>query len=419
MSMLDMLSDPDVWEQFYEYRTTLISQNGFPAQLRAFIDRKGYLPVCARIRSGAPFPLPKKAVISKLSTKKQRTVYTYPQEENTVLKLLTYLLLRKYDCLFSPNLYSFRPARNAKDAIRFLTGVRGLREMHAYKVDISNYFNSVPVERFLPMLEEATADDPALYHFLSSLLREPQVLDGGLPVTEEKGIMAGTPLASFYANLYLRALDRMFFERRVPYARYSDDIILFAPTAEQVQGYAAELRAFLAEQGLSVNPAKECFTAPEQPWVFLGFCCCGGKIDIAPASVIKLKHKMRRKARALQRWRQRKNVSGEQAAAAFIRIFNRKLLESAPASGSELTWSCWFFPVLTTVESLHTVDLYAQDCLRWLISGTHTKARYNVRYADLKRLGYRSLVHAYYSFAEAEQQTASDDRNIKEETGDS
>lgn len=404
LSMLDMLSDPQVWERFYEYRISLISQNDFPAQLRTFIDERRYLGVCERIRSGERFPLPKKAVISKLNTKKQRTVYTYPQDENIVLKLLTYLLLRKYNHLFAPNLYSFRPARNAKDAIRTLTHIRGLRDMYAYKVDISNYFNSVPVDRLLPMLKDVTADDPELYAFLSDLLLEPDVRDGSRIITEEKGIMAGTPLASFYANLYLMELDRMFFTRRVPYARYSDDIILFAPTEEQVQAYAAELRAFLAEHGLCVNPAKECFSAPDEGWIFLGFCCNGGKIDIAPASVTKLKHKMRRKARALQRWRQRKGVSGEQAAAAFIRIFNRKLLESAPTSSSELTWSCWFFPVLTTTESLHTVDLYAQDCLRWLISGTHTKARYNVRYADLKRLGYRSLVHAYYASAEAEDE---------------
>ena len=105
---------------------------------------------------------------------------------------------------------------------------------------------------------------------------------------------------------------------------------------------------------------------------------------------------MRRKARALQRWRKRNGLSGEKAAAAFIRIFNRKLLENS--ADSDLTWSYWFFSVIDTADSLHEIDLYAQDCLRFLISGTRTKARYNVRYEDLKKLGYRSLVHAYYSF---------------------
>jgi hypothetical protein len=62
-----------------------------------------------------------------------------------------------------------------------------------------------------------------------------------------------------------------------------------------------------------------------------------------------------------------------------------------------LSWSLWYFPVINTVESLREIDRYAQDCLRFLISGRRTKARYNVRYDDLKQLGYRSLVHEYYS----------------------
>ena len=81
---------------------------------------------------------------------------------------------------------------------------------------------------------------------------------------------------------------------------------------------------------------------------------------------------------------------------AFVRVFNRKLFEN-PVD-NELTWAYWYFPVLTTDESLHELDRYAQDCLRFLMTGKHTKARFNARYADLKALGYRSLVHEYYEF---------------------
>ena len=119
-------------------------------------------------------------------------------------------------------------------------------------------------------------------------------------------------------------------------------------------------------------------------------------VDNRPAKIIKLEKKMKRKARALRRWSDRNGAGGEKAAKAFIRIFNRKLLES-PAD-NELTWSYWFFPVINTDDSLRRIDRYAQDCLRYLISGRRTKARYNVRYEQLKKLGYRSLVHEYYAF---------------------
>ena len=420
MPMLEQLSDEACWERFYAYKTSLACPKTFAKELRRFIDARGWEPVCEEIRKTAEeirqsgsagdqeitFPLPSKAVISKQSSQKKRTVYTYPAPENTVLKLLTWLLLRKYDGLFSGNLYSFRPGITAKDAVRRLRRTKDINRMYSYKADISNYFNSVPVEKLLPMLSEALAEDPALLNFLSGLLTEPRVLDGSRGITEprtpeesriiieQKGIMAGTPLSAFYANLYLRDLDRSFADRGIPYARYSDDIILFAETAEERDACASEVGHFLAERGLSLNPDKEVFGAPEDGFTFLGFEFREGYIDIAPVSVVKLKKKMRRKARALDRWHRRKRLSGEKAAAAFLRVFNRKLF--AAEGDNELSWNRWFFPVITRTDRLHEIDLYAQDCIRFLAAGTRTKARFDVRYEDLKRLGYRSLVHEWY-----------------------
>ena len=208
--------------------------------------------------------------------------------------------------------------------------------------------------------------------------------------------MAGTPLACFYAHLYLKDLDRQFEEQGISYARYSDDIIVFAETEEKLNSYVDTIRDFLAEKHLVMNPDKEIVTGPGQQWTFLGFSYQSGVLDIAPASVDKLKGKMRRKREALRRWQRKKELTGDKAAKAFIRVFNRKLFEASEEN--DLTWSRWYFPVINTADSLKVIDLYAQDCIRFLISGRHTKARFNVRYEDMKALGYRSLVHEYYTY---------------------
>lgn len=394
MSLLDSLSRRECWESFYTYKKSLTGSTRFCRELRSFTDSGGYISVCDMIKRGEDFPLPRRTVISKLDTQKKRVVYTYPSDENMVLKLLTYLLLRKYDGLFCDGLYSFRPNRTAKDAIRRLTGIPGIGGMYSFKADISNYFNSVPVDRLLPMLEKVTADDPELYAFLAGLLTEPRVIGGNSIITEKKGIMAGTPLSAFYANLYLMELDRYFTDRGIPYGRYSDDIIFFAPSVRERDEYADLFRSFISQSGLSVNPAKVSLTNPAEEWTFLGFSYKNGVIDIAPVSVEKMKKKMRRKARALRRWQERNEISGEKAAMAFIRIFNRKLFECT--ENSDLTWSRWFFPAINTDSSLRVIDNYAQDCVRFLVSGKRTKARFNVRYEDIRRLGLRSLVHEYY-----------------------
>lgn len=400
MSLLNYLSDERLWKAFYEYKRSLACPKPFAEELRTYIEEKRYLPVCEAMRES--FPLPAKSVLSKVGSDKKRIVYTYPEPENTVLKLMTWILLRQYDGLFSDGLYSFRPGVTAKDAVRRLRRVEGLYAMSGYKADIHDYFNSIPVERLLPMLEAVLGGDGELFSFLASLLREPSVLDRGRIVREKKGIMAGTPLSAFYANLFLIELDRTFENSGCVFLRYSDDILLFAGTAEERDKHAEAVRSFLAGHGLSVNPAKERYIAPGEPFSFLGFSFDNGKIDVAPLSVRKMKQKMRRKRDALARWKKRNGIDGERAARAFIRVFNRKLFD--PPDDNDLSWSRWYFPAINTAESLHAIDLYAQDCIRFLVSGRHTKKRFDVRYEDMKEMGCRSLVHAYY---EAKEQSLS------------
>ncbi len=394
MSLLELLADEEAWNLFYEHKLSLACPKQFTGELRRFIAEKRYIPVCGLIASGQAFPLPKRSVISKMGSEKKRIVYTYPEDAGTVIKLLTFLMLRKYDHIFDNGLYSFRHGRTAQDAVRSLLKDKRLPQMYGYKVDIHDYFNSIPVGLLLPMLEKTLADDKELYDFLASLLNEPNVEYRGRVITEKKGIMAGTPISSFYANLFLAGLDSHFSDAGIPYARYSDDIILFAPDPAELEEHIRYIHEFLKNRHLSVNPAKEEHYKPGEAFTFLGFRCADECVDIAPQTVKKLKQKMHRKRDALMRWSKRNDVAGVKAASAFIRIFNRKLLESP--RDNELSWSNWFFPVINTADSLHQIDLYAQDCLRYLMSGRHTKARYNIRYEDLKGLGYRSLVHEFY-----------------------
>lgn len=395
MDILTQLETRESWLAFLEYRkdSCRLTEEE-ERELRDFIDKEAYLPIVARIRSGEPFPHPKKAAISKKSTSKKRIVYIYPKQENLVLKLMTHLLLRRYDNLFCPNLYSFRAGHGVKEAIHYLTSRPGIGAMWSYKADISNYFNSIPVEKLLPHLQEALAGESVLFSFISGLLLDPMVLDDGKLHPEEKGIMAGSPISTFLANLYLAELDAVFLQNRWLYARYSDDIILFAPSEEELEERIVLIRQTLAEKGLIINPEKESRTAPGEKWVFLGVSYEKGVVDVAPVSVDKIKAKMRRKMRALQRWANRKNISGVNAAKAFIRVFNSKLFEN-PIS-NDLTWARWFFPLITTDASLHIIDQYAQQCIRTLATGKHTKAAYNFRYEQMKELGYISLVNRYY-----------------------
>lgn len=393
--MLNALKDPAVWRQFQSYKLSggHMSREA-AAALEKLICTEGYGPVVEGICRGEPFAPPRKSEISKLHSDKKRVVYTYPEAENWVLKLLTYLLQRQYDRQFADNLYSFRPYKGVHDAVETLTRHPTIRNQWCYKADIRNYFNSVPVEQLLPLLKKTLEEEPAVYSFLEALLTNPLVEDKGQLISETKGIMAGTPISAFLANLYLAHVDRYFEDQGILYARYSDDIILFHSSKEVLDRAVAQLHRFLEEAGLCVNPDKQTYTAPGEMWTFLGISYHNGIVDVSPVSVEKLKGKMRRKTRALVRWQARKGATGPQAAKAFIRVFNRKLFENT--AEHQLTWARWYFPIINTTRSLQIIDSYSQSCIRYLATGKRNKGAYRFRYDEIKDLGYISLVNRYY-----------------------
>ena len=270
--------------------------------------------------------------------------------------------------------------------------------MWAYKLDIHNYFNSISIPLLLPILSEVLADDPPLYAFFERLLTDGRARVGNEIISEERGVMAGTPTSPFLANIYLREVDHHFAETGVLYARYSDDIILFAPNRETLDRHIGDLNAFLEKYRLEVNPDKVRIYQPDEAFDFLGFKCKGRKIDIADATKRKMKEKIRRKARSLQRLRSKKGIAAEKAMKVLIRYFNRKFFESDDPS--ELTWSRWFFPIINQTEGLREIDHYLQYNLRYVATGRHNNANYRTRYDQLKQLGYRSLVHEFYGAEE-------------------
>ena len=393
MGIIEKINDRQVWEEFFIQKETQgnISEKDLNS-LKTFIDKEEYKNVYEKIVNNEGFSIPKKTLINKKAGKK-RVVYTFSENENYVLKLISFLL-KDYDHIFTPNLYSFRKNTGVKKAVDNILRIRNLDNMYVFKIDISNYFNSVDIQILLPMLKDVLCEDETLYRFFETLLSNPYAQYEDEIIKEEKGIMAGVPVSAFLANLYLKDLDRYFFEKGIPYMRYSDDILVFAKDEKELSQIIDTIKTELKNKKLTVNEDKECITKPNEKWTFLGFSYHKGIVDISDVSFEKLKAKMRRKARSLSRWASKKNVPPQFAARAFVKRFNTKLYDNPVFS--ELTWTRWFFPVINTSATLKKIDEYMLDCIRYLATGTRTKSRFNFTYEDIKALGYRSLVHEYY-----------------------
>lgn len=396
MNILEQMTLPDIWWDFLQYK--IEKHNLVPSEqkmLKSYIEEQRFLPILNEIRQVEyQPPIPYKKEINKDGAKKKRVVYSYPEDFNVLLKMVAFRLY-EYDNIFSDNCYAFRRSFGVKDAIMRIRKTPNICNRYCLKVDISNYFNSIDVELLLARLQFMKEKDADLLHLFEKLLRADIAMENDVLVMEKRGAMAGTPISPFFANVYLSEVDRYFEDKGVLYFRYSDDILLFADTMEELQELQQELYDKLKGYHLSLNLDKVHISKPGEKWDFLGFSYVEGRVDLSQHTKIKIKKKIKRKAQALRRWARKKNLTGEHAAKGFIKAMNYKFF--AMNKGTEFTWSRWFFPNLTTDKGLKEIDAYMQQYIRYCVTGKHNKGNYKITYEQMKKWGYRNLVHEYYN----------------------
>ena len=393
MSLLDSLLDDKMWQNFLEHKRSSVLSERELKKYENYINDKKYKEIAIKIvNDNYTFSYPRRVCINKIRKNKKRIVYIYNKEETYIFKMLVFLMY-KYDYLFMPNLYSFRKRSGTKKALSDL--IRNhIKTKAAYKVDIKNYFNSIPVDKLLETLKDDLQDDK-LYKLFYDILNYKEVLNDDEIIEEEKGIMAGVPIASFFANYYLKDLDKYFYENKITYCRYADDIIVF-DKKEKIEGHRKYILEFLKGKGLEINSEKEFFYDVGDEVEFLGFSYKNGTIDLNENSIKKIKGKIRRSARGLRRWMIKKNTLPIAPLKAMNKKYNKKFYGMEE---DDLSWKYWFFPTINTDKSLKIVDRYMQDWQRYIVTGVHNKKNYEkVSYDMIKKCGYRSLVNEYYKY---------------------
>lgn len=396
-SILDEIKNEDIWYEYIDFKEKQLSVSKQEIdKIKEYVVSQKYLEIAENICNGKyVFSIPTKKLINKINKTKKRAVYSYNEDENYILKVITYLFSKRYDEKYSDNCYSFRREKTVKEGIRRLTSTKKLNYLYGYKTDISDYFNSINVNLLLKKLEIFLSNDKKLFEFIEKLLLDDRVVFNGKIIHERKGIMAGVPISSFLANIFLNDVDEYFKQQDILYIRYSDDIILFTEK-EKIDYYIDKLNYFIKINELAINEDKKVYIKPNDKWDFLGFCFENEKIDISDISKKKIKGKIKRLSKKLRRWMLKKDATVDRAIRAMNKKINKKFYGTN--NNAELTWNLWYFPVINTTKGLHEIDLYIQQNLRYIATGKYSKKNYNIRYDSLRELGYQPLVAEYYKF---------------------
>lgn len=248
-----------------------------------------------QLRSGRYQPLPARRVwIPKPGSTEQRPLGIPAVRDRVAQTALRNVLEPIFERDFAPSSYGFRPGRGCRQAVAEVEQL--LKEGYIWCVDadLKSYFDSIPHERLMELIEQRIVDGKVLrlieQYLKAGVLEQ---MKGWQP--SEQGTPQGAVISPLLANLYLNPLDHSAAEKGWKMVRYADDFVVLCKTEIEARTVLEYLRGWTAEAGLTLHPVKtRIVNVQSQGFDFLGWTFRGAKKWPRKKSVLKLRERLRR-----------------------------------------------------------------------------------------------------------------------------
>src|SRR6266404_2464144 len=213
--------------------------------------------------------------------------------DRTVEAALKNVLEPIFERDFAEHSYGFRPGRGCREAVKRVEPLLNEGRIWCVDLDFKSYFDTIPHERLLELVQQRVVDGSVLALLAQSLkagvLEE---LKGWQPT--ERGTPQGAVISPMLANLYLNPLDHQMAGQGWAMVRYADDFVVLCRTKEDAETVLAFLREWTATAGLTLHPTKtRIVNAVSEGFDFLGWHFRGGRKWPRKKSLQKLQEKMR------------------------------------------------------------------------------------------------------------------------------
>ena len=219
-------------------------------------------------------------------------------KDRIVQTAVKFVLEPIFEATFRPTSYGFRPGRGCRDALREVAQL--IEDGHAFVVDadFESYFDTIPHERLMQRIEERISDGRILGLVRGWLGQD--IMQDLQRWTPTEGTPQGAVISPLLANIYLHPLDNLMAARGYRMVRYADDFVVLCKSREQADAALAEIRAWVADNGLRLHPDKtrvgDCRQAGEG-FDFLGYRFEAGRRFVRKKSLDRFKDKIRDKTR--------------------------------------------------------------------------------------------------------------------------
>ena len=177
-----------------------------------------------------------------------------------------------FEAQFRPGSFGFRPGRSCKDALREVDRLLKEGFTHVVDADLKGYFDTIPHDRLMALVEGSISDGPVL-SLIESFLHQ-DIMTEAARWQPEAGTPQGAVLSPLLANLYLHPLDVLMEQSGYRMVRYADDFVILCASEVEAQTALRQVSAWVTANGLALHPDKtrvcDC-QRPDQGFEFLGY----------------------------------------------------------------------------------------------------------------------------------------------------
>jgi RNA-directed DNA polymerase len=227
-----------------------VSVQQYEADLESNLER-----LAAILRNGQYRPQAiRRCWIPKPGKKEKRPLGIPTVQDRTVQTALRCVLEPIFERDFAPQSYGFRPGRGCRDALRRVAELLREGYTHVVDADIKGYFDSIPHDKLMALIQSKVADRNVL-GLVEQFLQQ-KILDELTEWTPQDGTPQGAVISPLLSNIYLDPLDHIMANTGMQMVRYADDFVVLCRNADEAQRALAVIQEWTIEAGLQLHPDK-------------------------------------------------------------------------------------------------------------------------------------------------------------------
>jgi RNA-directed DNA polymerase len=196
----------------------------------------------------------KRVMIPKPGSNEKRPLGIPTVRDRVVQAAMRHVMEPIFENEFAERSYGFRPGRGCKDALRQVDQLLNQGYIFVVDADLKSYFDTIPHDRLMALIQEKIADNPFLT-VVDYFLKQ-RVMDTAKEWTPEEGTPQGAVLSPLLSNIYLNPLDHEMAHAGIEMVRYADDFVLLCKSEADARKCLEMVSDWTAKAGLTLHPVK-------------------------------------------------------------------------------------------------------------------------------------------------------------------